>query len=99
MLQVAGPVDFSTLLIKAAEVVIAGAVGYIAREFGKMRDEMTKWRVHLLGVNGTNGLTGDTRALQKRAYLWDKQLGEHETRITVLEYQQEQHDHADEDDR
>lgn len=46
-------------------VVVAGIL-FNLREIRALRIEVTKWRVHLFGMDGRSGLTGDVRKLQGR---------------------------------
>lgn len=54
-------------------------------QFRKFGEEFVKWRTHMLGIDGRSGMNAEVRRLSRRAYLWDKQLGEHENRLVTLE--------------
>lgn len=54
--------DISAWALKAIATAVLGYVGHeiqcMRKEMAQWRLKMTKWEVHLFGINGDNGLNG-----------------------------------------
>lgn len=83
------PIDFLWHIIEGLFTAVVGWATFEARSMKKQmvafNQSFAEWRVELLGIDGKGGMNEEMKALGRRAYLWDKQLGDHETRIVVIE--------------
>lgn len=88
------PPALGSLLQAGGGLVIIGLQGWLISTVRDVRDEARSFRQHLFGVNGDNGMNSEVKALEARCNRQDAQLGLHETRLVVLEYERDHKDDA-----
>src|SRR5690606_13988245 len=78
--------SLGTIIQSAGGILIVGLQTWQVRTLNGLRDEVRALRQHLFGLTGSAGLNGDVEELKKRAYLWDKELGDHATRLVAVDH-------------